>query len=120
MRSTCQTRFRSPTEPTGTGWKFRAFWLGRKIVRSAARLGGEAGAPQASPRDFVPGSTPAPGVADCALPASSGGPTDEFMMRFVDILYALAYVVFVLVTSLLALNFLGDGLRDAFDPRSDK
>ena len=26
----------------------------------------------------------------------------------------------VLVTSLLALNFLGDGLRDAFDPRSDK
>ncbi len=42
------------------------------------------------------------------------------MMRFVDILYALAYVVFVLVTSLLALNFLGDGLRDAFDPRSDK
>ena len=34
--------------------------------------------------------------------------------------WLLVFPCAVLVTSLLALNFLGDGLRDAFDPRSDK
>ena len=67
-----------------------------------------------------------------------GGRLDAIMMRIVDVLYALPFIInygvetmeeypwllifpgLALSLTLFALNFLGDGLRDALDPRTSK